>query len=66
MGHSSERVTKIYMRGMPSSVIDNANEEMLNKLIWQKITGEEKKCPPLCKNETSNNYDFIEPLKSKS
>ncbi|WP_293710690.1 site-specific integrase [uncultured Parabacteroides sp.] len=66
MGHSSERVTKIYMRGMPSSVIDNANEEMLNKLIRQKITGEEKKCPPLCKNETSNNYDFIEPLKSKS
>ena len=53
MGHGSERVTKTYMRGMPSRVIDNANEEMLNRLIRKKSIEKEKKCPLLSKNETS-------------
>ena len=53
MGHSSERVTKTYMKGMPSHVIDNANEEMLNRLIRVKSRDKEKKCPLLSKNETS-------------
>lgn len=56
MGHSSERVTKTYMRGMPSHVIDNANEEMLDRLIRRKEGEKEKKCPILCKNETSKIY----------
>ncbi|MCD7848377.1 MAG: tyrosine-type recombinase/integrase, partial [Parabacteroides sp.] len=33
LGHSSERVTRIYMKGMPSHVIDKANEEMLNQTV---------------------------------
>lgn len=48
MGHSSERVTKIYMKGMPSHVIDNANEEMLNRLIRKNTVklSEDKKDVP--------------------
>lgn len=61
MGHGSERVTKTYMRGMPSHVIDDANEEMLDRLIRRKKKEEEKKCPILCKNETSEIY-ILEPL----
>lgn len=45
MGHGSERVTKTYMRGMPSRVIDNANEEMLNRLIRKKSTEDKKMSP---------------------
>lgn len=45
MGHGSERVTKTYMRGMPSRVIDNANEEMLNRLIRKKSIEKEKNVP---------------------
>ena len=33
LGHGSERVTRIYMKGMPSLVIDKANEEMLNQTV---------------------------------
>lgn len=53
MGHGSERATKTYMKGMPSRVIDNANEDMLNKLIRGNSSKDEKKCLLLSKNETS-------------
>lgn len=65
LGHSSERVTRIYMKGIPSSKMDEANREMLNKMMRgekksenPKETGKGKKrCPILCKNETSVNID---------
>ncbi|GKG76008.1 hypothetical protein DXA15_24610 [Parabacteroides sp. AM58-2XD] len=56
LGHSSERVTRIYMKGMPSHVIDETNEEMLNVLIRynsKKGKGKNKKCLIPCKNRTS-------------
>lgn len=56
LGHSSERVTRIYMKGMPSHVIDNANEEMLNRLVRRKKKkrkDKNKKCLFLCKKGTS-------------
>jgi hypothetical protein len=46
---------------MPSQVIDNANEEMLNRLIRRNPTEDEKKCLLLSKNETSAVH-FFEPL----
>lgn len=61
MGHGSERTTKKYLKGMPSQVIDNANEEMLNRLIRRNPTEDEKKCLLLSKNETSA-VRFFEPL----
>ena len=61
MGHGSERTTKKYLKGMPSQVIDNANEEMLNRLIRRNPTEDEKKCLLLSKNETSA-ICFFEPL----
>lgn len=57
LGHSSERVTKTYMKGMPSHVIDETNEEMLNSFIREKSTkrkGKNKKCLIPCKNRTTN------------
>lgn len=61
LGHSSERVTRIYMKGMPSHVIDNANEEMLNRLVRRKKKkkkGKNKKCPFLGKKETRHRINF--------
>ncbi|CAK7051899.1 MAG: hypothetical protein PARBA_01820 [Parabacteroides sp.] len=55
LGHSSERVTRIYMKGMPSHVLDGANEQMLDCFLrGQKKKEKEinKKCPLLCKKGT--------------
>ena len=55
LGHSSERVTRIYMKGMPSHVLDGANEQMLNCFLRDKKKKEKeinKKCPLLCKKGT--------------
>lgn len=60
LGHSSERVTLIYMKGMPSRVIDEANEEMLEQKIRKKRGKKKKKnkkCPFLGKKETL--YGFL-------
>lgn len=60
LGHSSERVTLIYMKGMPSRVIDEANEEMLDRKIRKKRgkkKNKNKKCPFLSKKETM--YGFV-------
>lgn len=57
LGHSSERVTKTYMKGMPSRLIDETNEEMLNSFIREKSKkgkSKNKKCLTPCKNRTSN------------
>ncbi|WP_455641125.1 tyrosine-type recombinase/integrase [Parabacteroides sp.] len=63
LGHSSERVTKTYMKGMPSHLIDDTNEEMLNSFIRgksmkskKKGKSKNKKCLIPCKNRTSNSY----------
>lgn len=59
LGHSSERVTHIYMKGMPSRVIDQANEDMLDLLIRpkkKKKKGENKNCPSLCKKKTMHGF----------
>lgn len=60
LGHSSERVTRIYMKGMPSHVLDRANERMLDYFLrgnqGQK-RDKNKKCPLLCKKETT--YKFM-------
>ena len=64
LGHSSERVTRIYMKGMPSHVIDETNEEMLNALIRynsKKGKGKNKKCLIPCKNRTSHRSVKINP-----
>lgn len=61
LGHSSERVTRIYMKGMPSHVIGNANEEMLNRLVRRKKKkkkGKNKKCPFLGKKETRHRINY--------
>ena len=55
LGHSSERVTRIYMKGMPSHVLDGANERMLDSFLRGQKEKEKdinKKCPLLCKKET--------------
>lgn len=52
MGHTSELVTKTYLKGLPSHVIDNANSEMLN-CFFRAIPGKrKKKCLVLSKEET--------------
>lgn len=53
MGHRSQRVTMIYLRGLPSHMVDNANESMLDQFVRRKSKVEEKKYPIFCKNETS-------------
>lgn len=55
LGHSSERVTRIYMKGMPSHVLDEANEHMLNRFMRGSKEIERNvnnKCLLLCKKET--------------
>ena len=55
LGHSSERVTRIYMKGMPSHVLDGANEQMLDYFLRnnrKKERDKNKKCPLLCKKGT--------------
>jgi len=60
MGHSSEHTTRIYMRGMPSRVINEANQLIFDRIIRPKGKGgkdilkkNKKRCPILPKNETS-------------
>lgn len=61
LGHSSERVTHIYMKGIPSSKMDEANREMIDKILGEEKTDEnstdnedkKERCLILCKNETS-------------
>lgn len=61
LGHSSEHITHIYMKGIPSAKMDEANEEMLDKMLREGKIGEKLKdnergkdrCPILFKNETS-------------
>ena len=55
LGHSSERVTRIYMKGMPSHVLDGANERMLDCFLRSRKKKKwdiNKKCPLLCKKGT--------------
>ena len=65
LGHSSERVTRIYMKGMPSHLLDGANERMLDCFLRDKKKKEweiNKKCPLLCKKETIHKPSFLYPL----
>lgn len=60
LGHSSERVTRTYMKGLPSHVIDDVNDEMLNLFIrgnnkkGKNNKCKNKKCLIPCKNRTSH------------
>lgn len=60
LGHCSERVTKTYMKGMPSSLIDAANIAIINLLMngGAKKKKKSKRCLALCKNETSVNVNL--------
>lgn len=61
LGHSSERVTRTYMKGLPSHVIDGVNDEMLDSFIREKTNkrrdrkDKKKRCLTPSKNETSLN-----------
>lgn len=66
MGHRSQRVTMIYLRGLPSHMVDKANESMLDQFVRRKSKVEEKKCPIFCKNETSFVVHFTSLCYSKT
>ena len=65
LGHSSERVTRIYMKGMPSHLLDGANERMLDCFLRgrkKKKQDINKKCPLLCKKGTFHKPSPVYPL----
>lgn len=43
MGHSTQRVTKIYLRGLPSHIVTEASNNMLNQTVRRISMPEEKK-----------------------
>lgn len=55
LGHSSEQVTRTYMRGMPSRLIDNANEEMLNCTVRQEQNRKKKQEEPESQEKKKKN-----------
>lgn len=71
LGHGSERVTRTYLKGIPSYKMDAVNKDMLDRMIRgnkNKTEEQEKKerCPILCKSETSYISDKPEMINFKA
>lgn len=49
LGHGSERITRTYMKGIPSHIMDSASKKMFDTLIRKEDI---ETCPALCKNKT--------------